>query len=390
MDSIALLAKRCIEIKTARQLAPAVADRLQSLSKQLEESLYSPSLSEKLEKNVAALLVQSAGALDPDIAVGLCEEVVRSLASREDYEFESTSQSNSRRTIEKALSALGVLLGRLQIPLKPDELDGQERRMLLRYCSDYPVNIGWYQEHAATQERKATSQRRLIIRVGIFLLLATLAAPAVAGWRMSSAVSIQLVVSLVGLLVGGALTALKLLATGFDASVRQGIFWNAGADLKEGLYLFEEKWAGKAVSNGKLTSDFLVAIQLELDRARAIGNTEKRAFFATYKSPSDLLTAVSGGMDAAKQARQDLLSGVTDAAKARDAVEANRIKDFDQARTALVNALTDLKLKETMLKEVEDAKLAQSIDKATKDVIDAKAAVAAAQAKIELLQSVHP
>ena len=50
MDSIALLAKRCIEIKTARQLGPAVADRLQSLSKQLEESLYSPSLSEKLEK----------------------------------------------------------------------------------------------------------------------------------------------------------------------------------------------------------------------------------------------------------------------------------------------------------------------------------------------------
>lgn len=340
-------------------------------------------LAERLDKNRGAHGVAIVGAQDvlgpqPEGVTREGGPPVPAPPQGQSYGFEAARASTRRRDVA---SAYRVFCRRLNIA--PAAV-GAHRALLLKYCVAYPLNIAWYDRRRAEEERKATTQRRFIVAVGLVLLVATLAAPLLA-WKLSgadSAVSNQLIVSLVGLLVGGAFTALKLLATGFDATTRMGIFWKAGADLKEALYAFEETWADKAVSERTLSAEFVAAVEVAVVKGRGISNDERRAFFATYKSPADLLSVVSGSIDGAKQARADLLGALAETAKARDAAGEKREKALDDARAAWVKAVAALTGKQVAWEQAD----AGGKQAAKAALVAATAAEAEARKALELLQ----
>jgi hypothetical protein len=92
---------------------------------------------------------------------------------------------------------------------------------------------------------------------------------------------------------GGALTVLQVIAALTDGKARLTIFWKAASDLKELLYTFEAKWCGKAMGE----AGFVDAVEEALRNARAVTRAERMDFFATLRSPSDVVAIASNAAD---------------------------------------------------------------------------------------------
>src|SRR4029079_17489276 len=96
---------------------------------------------------------------------------------------------------------------------------------------------------------------------------------------------------------GGALTVLQVIAALADGKALLTIFWKASSDLKELLYTFEQKWCGKAAveAGGGFCagSGFCEAVDEALRASRAVTRAERVDFFATLRSPSDVVAIAS-------------------------------------------------------------------------------------------------
>jgi hypothetical protein len=119
---------------------------------------------------------------------------------------------------------------------------------------------------------------------------------------------------------------LQVIAALGDGKARLSIFWRAGADLKERLYSFERQWIGKGASSA--LSD---AIDAELRAARAITRAERLEFFATIRSPTDVLAVALAATDALKTRRGDATQGFA----ARDQQIADAQKALREARASV-------------------------------------------------------
>ena len=214
----------------------------------------------------------------------------------------------SRRTHEDAVAALSVLRTRLDVPegvhLHPDLEHG-----LLRYCTDVVLNIGWYERARRREESRNT--RMTALMVGLMLVaLGLLFVSSLDSLRPKALVAPSGMLELT-IFAGGALTVLQVIAVLGDGKARLTIFWKASADLKEALYTFERRWRSKCTfpsdDGGVVTAapGFDDALEDVLRTARSITRAERLDFFATLRSPSDVVAVATAAADSLRGRRAD-------------------------------------------------------------------------------------
>lgn len=211
------------------------------------------------------------------------------------YEFEGADDKRVRGRGAARDAAYVTLLDRIGAPdnvLRRLDRDGSTRRRLDRFCCDYVLNIQWYDEHLKQQQRWRK------IWIAIFLVVGTLAVVA-ASWMAwheldgskspgpAATVGAQITV-----LIGGLVGVFKTLASLSDTKTRIALFWKARSNLKERLYRFEHRWRDRVVVDGDIAPGFLADLERELDCAARISAEEQLGFFATYKSPTEVLDSL--------------------------------------------------------------------------------------------------
>ncbi len=215
------------------------------------------------------------------------------------YAFEAESEGGkgqppSRRTRQDAEKAVAVLRSRLDVP-EVAVLDRDLAHALLRFCTEVVLNIDWYERARRREESKNRWMTRgmvaLMVAALVLLFVSSLLPSLQAGVETPSGV-LQLTI-----FAGGALTVLQVVAALSDGKARLTIFWKASSDLKELLYTFEQKWCGKAAveAGGVLGAEggFLEAVDEALRGSRAVTRSERVEFFATLRSPSDVVAIAS-------------------------------------------------------------------------------------------------
>ncbi len=269
------------------------------------------------------------------------------------YETDENSTPSHTRTRDEALREARVLLTRLG--LKKADIDkvlpdGADAEVLLRYATDVPLNILWYQQAVKQQlgYRKGWVLLSVLVGVATTVLPLLLLFYAPQTKEASALLAAQL-----GMIATAVGSGWKLVANLDHTKQRIGIFWSAGADLKEELLTFEDKWRKKKLAGASLTTEFTDELAASNTRARAIARKERTDFFATYASPAEIVTAASSVADGLTKARDALLEAQRATAQATLA-EATRIlaikegawKDLDakvddKKDPALVKAHTD-------------------------------------------------
>lgn len=288
------------------------------------------------------------------------------------YAFERPEQVRlrpARGGRKDADQELAILKRRLEIPKEAD-LGIDLEKLLLRYCTDTILNILWY-ERARRREQRTNTQQKVLIIVLMVIALALICASALTPLDHSAAQGSTVLPF--ALLAGGALTVLQVIAGLGDGKARLAIFWKASAELKEALFNFEHKWHGRVLQGNPLrvAAEFDAAVSEELRLANIVTRGERLEFFATLRSPSDVLAVATGAMNslraqrtegsAAVSARDDRIASARKAAgEARAAVAASQYRlenlaDPAEKKTeeaALVKAKAEVVRSEAILKEM--------------------------------------
>jgi hypothetical protein len=253
-----------------------------------------------------------------------------------------------RRAPESAERALRVLVKRLHADI--ERFDPETRRLLHRYCSEVVLNIEWYdraRRGEAFKNSVATTGMVALMIIALVLLFLAASVPAI---LHSGASDAMLSLTVFG---GGVLTILQVMASGGDARARMTIFWKASSDLKEALYTFEDKWRERTVvtESDKVVVDpkFRDALLEELRGARAITRGERLEFFATVRTPADVLSTAMAAADGLRGRRTD----VTTALSARTQRIADATKAAADARGAV--AAAEYRLQEAPSEELQKA-----------------------------------
>lgn len=202
------------------------------------------------------------------------------------FGFERELAVGCERQAEQARLELEVLLTRLGITGDAAaKLGESERRLLTKYCIEVPLNIAWYDVAKKRVEKKL---QRVYVLVVFCVLVAVLVLAGLA-WVKDELVSAQ-----VGTLVLAFGVVLQVLSGGADTKAQLGAFWRASSDLKEGLFTFLHSWQGRAIdAEGRLGAEFEVALWQELSNARRVCREEREAYFATYRSPTEIANLVT-------------------------------------------------------------------------------------------------
>jgi hypothetical protein len=249
------------------------------------------------------------------------------------YEFERGTRElripPSRRSPEQKAQALKILKRRLGITDVP--LTADLEQLLLRYCSETILNIVWYDRRRGWEERanaRRTSLMVVLMLVALVLLCVLAFAPSELDGRSGAAVLPF------AFLAGGALTVLQVIATLADGKARLAIFWSASCDLKEALYNFEHRWHGRVLRGSPpcVVAEFDAAVQDELKFAYAVTRTERLAFFANLRSPSDVFAVAASAVNSLRERRAE----VSAALAARDDRIAAARKSVSEARAAVL------------------------------------------------------
>jgi hypothetical protein len=261
----------------------------------------------------------------------------------------------SHRTHDDAARALAVLRTRLAIP-DGSRLEHDLERDLLRYCTDVVLNVLWYERARRREESKNTYMTALVVAlmlVALVLLFVSNFVPVRQGAAASQGAMLQLT-----LFAGGALTVLQVIAALGDGKARLTIFWKASADLKEALYTFERTWCGRctapldevAAPSGKTAQvlgpapGFADALEDVLRLARGVTRAERVDFFATLRSPSDIVAIATTAAASLRGQRAEVT-----------AVLAKHDDGVAEARTAVVLARAAIAASEFRLAALTDA-----------------------------------
>jgi hypothetical protein len=275
-------------------------------------------------------------------------------------------EDDSRRKTADG-EALGLqLLDRLEVA-KADipalRANAPFKRALTRWGVEFDA-IRWYDTEIPKQQWRLTASRWLSLGLG----LAT-----IGGTTALAMLQKVIGVSQFGLLVAGIFGVMQLFAAGGDPKARLGAFRKARADLKESMFTFEQTWVGHVVERNAAgvpqpTADFMTALYQEIRTARKIARDERDAFFATFKSPTEILGAATSTLDALRGRRADLTAAVKDAATpetSREAAIATRIQD-------LRNKLADATAAKEALEDKKKRLVAAKVPQAQLDDLQAK------------------
>lgn len=231
---------------------------------------------------------------------GYSVELRRKLPVVPRYSFERDDDKRVRGKGASLGRTYATLLERIELDervLRRLDNDGSIRRQLERFCSDYVLNIDWYDRHVFLQKIWR------ITWIGILLLVGTLAASAAIwmAWHRlgddGSPGTAAILGAQLTVLLGGVGGVLKTLASLDDTKARLALFWRARSDLKERLYRFEQRWRGRVVVDGHIAPGFVGDLQDQLEAALYISRDEQLGFFATYKNPTEVFDGVMTTVD---------------------------------------------------------------------------------------------
>ncbi len=264
------------------------------------------------------------------------------------YEFEKLDDTEregtprKHRDTDRATAERSKLLARLgfaqpaNAPPLPDDLDD----LLLKYATDYPLNIAWYTLKIRALRRIQRIWNGIAVFIGIFFVALIVLAAELLGEKSTVAANL-------GLFITAFLVTLQLLASVSDVKSQIGIFWETAADLKDALYSFEQAWRGKSwATDPAIRAEFRVALLDQLRSARVETRKERSQFFQTLKSPSDLVNSLLQAVSAVRGARTEVFTAQKAAADAQQTQQADLAKAVADARSADRKAATDVVLAE--------------------------------------------
>jgi hypothetical protein len=294
------------------------------------------------------------------------------------YSFED-GESRSRRHVRESDLAYRTLLARLGVDdgaLAAADRDGSVRDALKQYCTEYPLNIAWYDNAVEVEKRKRLWVLVAILAIGFFAA-AIMIALAFTSSRIKGGEG--LLAAQIGALFTGVLGVLQVVSSMTDSRTRFAIFWKARSDLKERLYSFEGRWHGKATgTDGALDKSFATELLDEIAQARKIGRSEQEAFFNTYKNPGEVLAAAQSALDVAKARLADALALRKDAEARAETERAKRAQSQSDAQKAYAEAVARRAAAGAKLEAITrmDPQNVAAIAAARGPVIDADAEVA--------------
>ena len=314
------------------------------------------------------------------------------MLAQPDYYFDkprALQQIGKYRSRQVAESEVDTLLARLELdPQQWASLkDNPElNHLLVRYCMDFPLNIAWYENATRSMLLRQRVGVLLVLGIGILALL-LIAAPTLLPTLGGRAIVDQTTpAAQIAVLTASFFGILHTVAAATDLKARIGGFWKAGSDLKEALFTFEENWRKKSlIFDGAVSADFITALYQELRFARKVGREERTTYFNTFKSPTDLVTVATSALDVVRGRRQELLSlqrEETAGQRNKDEAATKRVGDL---RDKLIEAKANLAAVQAKLEELKKLAKAGGID--ASQVSAAEIAVANAKAEQVKTQS---
>jgi hypothetical protein len=212
-------------------------------------------------------------------------QVQREIHAGKRYWFELyRSREQTFRARQDAAHDSKVLLRRLTGKDEAPEVSESLRELLTDYCMDVTLNIRWYER----ARRRALWSWRL--SMGLVLSFAAAAFAVAYLLTTPGSASPGWWVLMVGLV-----PVLQATGAAIDHRTRMGAFWRASAELKESLFALEAAWTGKA-----LDGTFQEAVQQARRVAHQIGHDERATFYSTYRSPGEVLSALSPSLRATR------------------------------------------------------------------------------------------
>jgi len=297
--------------------------------------------------------------------------------------------------------------------------DIEAKNLLYRYASEVILNIAWYVQHLALYQKQQQARTRwTLVACCFFIVLLCIPSfsPNAAGYLRSTLIGAQL--TLLATLVLG---LVQLVATMTDLRGRISAVWQASSDLKEAFFTFEENWHHKVFSPApasqnapapaiqpspaaaspnapasasqvppapvsQISPDFISALNQEIRLARKVGRDERTAFFASQKSPSDVVSAATGIIDGLRGRRQELLNAQTALASATAASNAADAQRLSKARDDLANAKATLNARQAKVVALDRMNVAaDEKNKAAIALIDAQSEVARCQSYLDMV-----
>lgn len=300
------------------------------------------------------------------------------------FEKDDARAATRRRDLADARAELVVLWTRLDGD--PLDLPSIERHdpdswvFLLRYVTDGPLCIKWYEDKRPELERKQARYNALVMVVALVLFVLAFLLPfqPLLLWFLQGRLDVEGtpsstglvdVAALLGVVGTGATVALRLSSRGVRYRQQAAVFHKASAALKEQLYRLETEWRGKALVDKaaegptRLTVAFDEAIRRAATQAQAILSSERDEFFDTLAVDVNALTenldATAEGLgkravlrtdrrheDA--QRRGDLEAQLADALLTRETAKA-KIAVLEKELTTVTDERTRLNLQAALL-----------------------------------------
>jgi len=228
------------------------------------------------------------------------------------YGFEQNDErTSSRRNLEAARAELVVFWKRLdgdEIELPAlEKHDPDSWAFLLRYVTDGPLCIKWYEGERPMLEKKHARYNALVMMVAFVLFALAFLLPfqplllfflqgALEVDGTTSTTGLVDVAALLGVVGTGTTVALRLSSRGIRYRRQAAVFHKASAALKEQLYRLETEWRGKpllektAEGVTHMAPAFDEAIRRAVGQAQVILANERDEFFDTLTVDVNALT----------------------------------------------------------------------------------------------------
>jgi hypothetical protein len=228
------------------------------------------------------------------------------------YSFEKNDErASSRRDLEAARAELVVLWKRfdgdeLELPAL-EKHDPDSWGFLLRYVTDGPLCIKWYEGERPKLESKHARYNALVMVVAFVLFTLAFLLPfqplllfflqgALDVDGSTSTTGLVDVAALFGVVGTGTTVALRLSSRGIRYRRQAAVFHKASAALKEQLYRLEAEWRGKPLVDKtaegiiRMTTPFDEAIRRAVGQAQVVLSDEHDAYFDTLTVDVNALT----------------------------------------------------------------------------------------------------
>lgn len=186
------------------------------------------------------------------------------------YDFED----HAYRGLEDATRYREVFLQRLETTLPQD---AAIEKLLLDFATDVHLNIAWY-KRALRRERRVWHG---LLGLTLALIVATPLGVFLMAKRAEAGVASEITTVLTGLFA-----LYRVVVAAFDRRERFALFHEAGAELKEILYRFEQDWRGRVVAEN--FAAFTAALKKAIADARIVVKQEQKQFFRTFEKQAPL------------------------------------------------------------------------------------------------------